>query len=57
MLREPILKGQGHLTTIAKCQATDAATKIAIDAVQLFGAAGIFGDFPINRYSRDTKVL
>lgn len=41
----------------AKCFATDVAMKVAIDAVQLFGAAGISNDYPINRYMRDAKVL
>jgi len=45
------------LAAIAKCHATDTAMKVATDAVQLFGAAGISGDFPINRYFRDAKVL
>jgi hypothetical protein len=31
--------------------------KVATDAVQLFGAAGISSDYPINRYMRDAKVL
>jgi len=42
---------------IAKCFATDTAMKVATDAVQLFGAAGISNDSPINRYFRDAKVL
>ena len=42
---------------MAKCFATDAAMKVATDAVQLFGAAGVSGEFPINRYMRDAKVL
>ena len=42
---------------VAKCHASDTAMKIATDAVQLFGAAGVSGDFPINRYFRDAKVL
>lgn len=42
---------------IAKCHATDTAMKVATDAVQLFGAAGISNDYPINRYFRDAKVL
>ena len=33
------------------------AMKVATDAVQLFGAAGISAEFPINRYFRDAKVL
>ena len=42
---------------IAKTFATDAAMKVATDAMQLFGAASISDDFPINRYFRDAKVL
>ena len=42
---------------IAKCFASDTAMKVATDAVQLFGAAGISNEYPINRYFRDAKVL
>jgi alkylation response protein AidB-like acyl-CoA dehydrogenase len=42
---------------VAKCHASDTAMKVATDAVQLFGAAGISSDYPINRYFRDAKVL
>ena len=42
---------------MAKCFATDVAMKVATDAVQLFGAAGISSAYPINRYMRDAKVL
>jgi alkylation response protein AidB-like acyl-CoA dehydrogenase len=42
---------------MAKCYATDVAMKVTTDAVQLFGAAGISAEFPINRYMRDAKVL
>jgi len=42
---------------IAKCHATDTAMRVATDAVQLFGAAGISAEYPINRYFRDAKVL
>ncbi len=45
------------LSAIAKCHATDTAMKVATDAVQLFGAAGISDEYPINRYFRDAKVL
>jgi alkylation response protein AidB-like acyl-CoA dehydrogenase len=45
------------LAAIAKCHATDTAMKVATDAVQLFGAAGISNEYPINRYFRDAKVL
>ena len=46
-----------HAAAIAKCFATDVAMKVATDAVQLFGAAGISNEYPINRYFRDAKVL
>ena len=39
-----------------KC-APDVAMRVATDAVQLFGAAGISAEYPINRYFRDAKVL
>ena len=42
---------------VAKCHASDTAMRVATDAVQLFGAAGISADYPINRYFRDAKVL
>ena len=42
---------------VAKCHASDTAMQVATDAVQLFGAAGISDDYPINRYFRDAKVL
>ncbi len=42
---------------MAKCFATDTAMRVATDAVQLFGAAGISNEYPINRYFRDAKVL
>ncbi|WP_027286079.1 acyl-CoA dehydrogenase family protein [Rubritepida flocculans] len=45
------------LAAAAKCFASDVAMKVATDAVQLFGAAGISNDYPINRYFRDAKVL
>lgn len=42
---------------MAKCYASDMAMKVATDAVQLFGSAGISRDNPIERYFRDAKVL
>ena len=41
----------------AKCVSSDNAMKVATDAVQLFGAAGISAEYPIGRYFRDAKVL
>lgn len=45
------------IAAMAKCFATDTAMKVATDAVQLFGAAGVSAEYPINRYFRDAKVL
>ncbi|MCC6535312.1 MAG: acyl-CoA dehydrogenase family protein [Burkholderiales bacterium] len=45
------------ISAMAKCFATDCAMKVTTDAVQLFGAAGISSEYPINRYMRDAKVL
>ena len=50
-------KALAKQAAVAKCHASDTAMKVATDAVQLFGAAGISGDYPINRYFRDAKVL
>ncbi|TDH60084.1 acyl-CoA dehydrogenase [Dankookia rubra] len=46
-----------RLAASAKCFVSDTAMKVATDAVQLFGAAGISNEYPINRYFRDAKVL
>lgn len=42
---------------MSKCFATDVAMEVTTQAVQLFGAAGISSEYPINRYMRDAKVL
>lgn len=44
-------------TWIAKYFASTAATRIASDAVQIHGANGCSGDYPVQRYWRDTKVM
>jgi hypothetical protein len=33
------------------------AMKVATDAAQIFGAAGVSTEYPIERYLRDAKVL
>ncbi len=45
------------MAAMAKLQSADTAMSVATDAVQLFGAAGISNDSPINRYFRDAKVM
>ena len=42
---------------IAKCFSSDNAMRVATDAVQLFGAAGVSAEYPIARYFRDAKIL
>ena len=44
-------------SAMAKMFASDVAMKVATDAVQLFGAAGISNEYPINSYFRDAKVV
>jgi alkylation response protein AidB-like acyl-CoA dehydrogenase len=50
-------KALAPIAAMAKCFATDTAMKVAVDAVQLFGASGVSGEFEINRYMRDAKLL
>jgi alkylation response protein AidB-like acyl-CoA dehydrogenase len=45
------------MAAMAKCFASDVAMKVATDAVQMFGAAGISNEYSINRYFRDAKVV
>ena len=45
------------VAAMAKCFASDCAMEVATQAVQIFGAAGISSDYPINRYFRDAKVV
>jgi alkylation response protein AidB-like acyl-CoA dehydrogenase len=45
------------VASVVKRFATDAAMKVATDAVKLIGASGVSAEFPINRYFRDAKVL
>lgn len=43
--------------SMAKLFATDAAMKIATDAVQVLGGSGYTQDFPAERYMREAKML
>ena len=43
--------------SMAKCWAGDAAMKVAIDAVQIFGGYGYTREFPVERYMRDAKIM
>jgi len=44
-------------TSIAKYFASQAAVRIALDAVQIHGANGCAEDYPVARYLRDAKIL
>lgn len=44
-------------TMIAKYYASRTAVRTANDAVQLHGANGVSGDYPVERYLRDAKVM
>ncbi len=48
---EPIAEA----SSLAKWTASDAAMRVATDAVQLFGAAGYSRENPVERYLRDAK--
>jgi butyryl-CoA dehydrogenase len=43
--------------SMAKCFAADAAMKVAIDAVQVFGGYGYTREYPVERYMRDAKIM
>jgi hypothetical protein len=44
-------------TLVAKYFASQAAARIANDAVQLHGANGLTDEYPVGRYLRDAKVM
>lgn len=43
-------------TSIAKYFATEAAVRIANDAIQIHGGYGYSNEFPVERYFRDARV-
>lgn len=51
----------GEVATVAACNAAicacDAAVKVTVDAVQVFGGAGFMKDMPVERYMRDVRTL
>jgi alkylation response protein AidB-like acyl-CoA dehydrogenase len=49
-------KPYSRQASIAKLVATDAATRVTTDAVQVLGGAGYTKDFPVERYMREAKV-
>jgi butyryl-CoA dehydrogenase len=44
-------------SAMAKVFASDAAMKVAIDAVQIFGGYGYMRDYPVEKMLRDAKIL
>ena len=50
-------KEDAHFICAAKCFASDAAMKAAVDAVQTLGGAGYTRDHPLERFMRDAKQL
>lgn len=46
----------GAQASMAKLIATEAATRVAGDAVQILGGNGCLGDYPVERHFRDAKV-
>ena len=42
---------------MCKCYASDMAMKVAIDAVQIFGGAGVLKGCPAERLMRDAKAI
>ena len=51
------ITGNTYEASMAKCWAGDAAMKVAIDAVQVFGGYGYTRDYPVERYMRDAKIM
>jgi alkylation response protein AidB-like acyl-CoA dehydrogenase len=49
--------GEIMQTFIAKYYASTAAMKAALNAVQIHGANGCSGDYPVERYLRDAKIM
>ncbi len=50
------LRASKH-SSIAKCYATDAAMRISIDAVQIFGGNGYTREYPVEKLMRDAKLM
>jgi acyl-CoA dehydrogenase len=44
-------------SSIAKCFATDAAMRITVDAVQVFGGNGYTKEYPVEKLMRDAKLM
>ena len=51
------IRGNTYEASMAKCWAGDAAMKVTIDAVQVFGGYGYTREFPVERFMRDAKIM
>jgi acyl-CoA dehydrogenase len=45
------------IASYSKAFGADAAMKVAVDAVQVFGGAGYMKDYPVEKLMRDAKIL
>lgn len=50
-------KDAGNSAAMARAFASESATKIAVDAVQVFGGYGYSREYPVEKLMRDSKVL
>jgi len=55
--REGTFRDLETLVSMCKCQASDVAMQVAIDAVQIFGGAGYLKGSPVERMMRDAKAV
>lgn len=46
-----------YYSSIAKCHAADWVSKIASDAVQVFGGNGYNSEYPVEKLMRDSKIF
>lgn len=51
------IQDASNSAAVARAFASEAATKIAIDAVQVFGGYGYSREYPVEKLMRDSKVL
>lgn len=49
-------KPYGKASAMSKLFAGDAAMRITVEAVQIFGGYGYTKDYPVERYMRDAKI-
>jgi alkylation response protein AidB-like acyl-CoA dehydrogenase len=55
--RRDLGRSYGRQASIAKMVASDAAMKVATDAVQVLGGYGYTRDFAVERYMREAKIM